>query len=129
LSPATRRSEGVPGDRGDDRLRDVRDRGQRPGEGRAELGDLRVGAAGHLLDVRAAGEGLLAAVKDHGAHVVALGDLFGQLRELGGDLGVQGVDRRAVEPDRADPVLDLQRYELSHAPILLLTKCQQATGR
>ena len=108
-------AERVSGDRGDDRLRDGRDLGQGPGQLGAELRDLGVAARRHLLDVGATGEGLLAAVEDHRADVVAVRRLLRGLREFGRDLGVQRVDRRAIQADRADPVLDLQGYELSHA--------------
>jgi hypothetical protein len=75
------------------------------------VGDLR-----ELLDVRTGGEDLLAAVDDDRVDVRPLGSLLGGGLELGLHLAVQGVHRRPIQPDRADPVLDLEPDELSHAP-------------
>ena len=64
-------AERVAGDRGDDRLGDPGHRGERGLQVAGPRDHVGVRHVGHLLDVRAGREDLLAAVHDHGPHVVA----------------------------------------------------------
>lgn len=68
----------------------------------------------HLLDVGTGREHLLAAIDDHGGDVVPLARLGRGCAEFLLDLQVQCVHRRPVEPDGADPVLDVEADELTH---------------
>lgn len=103
-------AQGVPGDGRDDRLGDAGDGGERLLEAAGARDHRRVVHLPHLLDVGPGREDLLAAVEDHGAYVVAVGHLLGEGLETVLDGDVQGVHRRAVEPDGADAVGDVEMH-------------------
>ena len=94
-----------------DRLRDAGDRGERRLQRAGAGHHVGVRHRRHLLDVRAGGEHLLAAVDDDGGDVAALPRLVGGRAQLLLHLHVEGVHRRPVQPDRADAVLDLEPDE------------------
>ncbi len=97
-------AEGISGDRGDGRLRDLGDRGERSGQRSGPFHGRGVIPLDHLLDVGTGGEYLRAAVHDDRAHIAPL-------RRLGRDAtqtclhhGVQYVHGRATEQDRRNSV-------------------------
>jgi hypothetical protein len=110
LAPA---AQGVPVDRGDHRLGDLRKRTERRAECAGPGPHLVVGHLLQLLDVRAGGEDLLPAVDDDGSDGVVRGHLLGGGVELVLHLRVQRVHRRPVQPDGPDPLSLLQPYEIA----------------
>ena len=94
-------AEGDAGHGGDDRAGDGREAVESP----AEVVEEPVGVGLDLADLGAGGEDLLAAGDDDG-HEVGVdgqdGDVGGELVE---QLGGEGVERRAVQPDQLDAVV------------------------
>jgi hypothetical protein len=107
-------AERVPGDGRDHRLRNLRDAVERRGQGARPHRHLLVRGGGELLDVRARGEHLRAAVDDHGPDRRVFGRRVRGLPQFLLDLGVERVHRGPLESDGADSVTRLQPYELAH---------------
>ena len=109
-------AERVAGDRGDHRLGDPRHRGHRGLHRRPSRDHVGVGQLGHLLDVVARGEDLLAAVQRRRRARRRARSPPRRLAQLGLDLEADRVHLRPVEADGADTVGHVETHELTHGP-------------
>src|SRR5262249_10195213 len=119
-------AQSVPGDRGDDRLRDPRHGVDGPRDLLSAGGHLRVPDPRHLLDVGARGEPLPPAIPDHRMYLAVRGRLLGHLPQLPLNLNAQHVHRRPLQPERADAVRLLQPYQVTHDPDLLTSPAMRS---
>src|SRR5690606_39186959 len=119
----------VAGDRGDGGFRDARDGAETVLDDGGAVDHVGVGHGLHLLDVRARGEDLLAAVDDDGTHLRVGRDDAGGLPQRVLHRDVERVHLGPVDADRGDAVLDLDpdvlgrrgdRAHLAHAGSPLL---------
>ena len=114
LAPAAER---ISRDRRHDRLRDRRDGAERRLQPGDSIGHVGVGHLGHLFDVGAGREDLLAAPHHDTADVVSLGRLVRGRADLLLHLPVERVHRRPVKPQRRNSVGavgNLEPHVLSH---------------
>ncbi len=111
-------AQGVTGDRGHGRLGHLGQRAEAGGQPAGHRSDVRVGHAGHLLDVGTRGEHLLPAVHHDRAHVRAPAGLLGAALQLLLHLPAERVHRGPVQPDGAHAAVDLEPHEFAHGGTL-----------
>jgi hypothetical protein len=113
----TTTAEGVSGDRGDHRFRNVRHGRERRLEPFGMYQHVTVRHAGHLPDVRACGEPVRSAPQHDGRDVLTFGGLVGGDVQLRLCRRVQRVRRWPVQPDHADAVRHVQLHAHSSPPL------------